>query len=423
MEILAPCGGTESFTAAINAGTDAVYLGLNKFSARGNATNFTFDELESVIRQSRLYGVKLYLALNTLIFDDELTLLREYIGQAVEMGIDAVIVQDLGVASIVKRISPHTRLHASTQMTTTTVEGANALQKLGFTRVVLARELSREEIRGICNKSSIETEVFVHGAHCVSVSGQCYMSSILGGSIYRSGNRGMCAQPCRLDFCERDKNVHYALSLKDLSLIRHIGELKEMGVTSIKIEGRMKRPEYVAATVEAFRATLDGLNPDIDLLGRVFSRGGFTDGYFTGNCSNANMLGSRTKEDVTATAEAIREIKARSLKSPYKRYTVYFNLIIKENKPTKCIVRTNDISVTVIGAVPEKALNKSTTEDFIKAQMLKLGGTIFLAGGIECDIEPGLMLKTSQINGIRREALQKLSDEIIKIKEHYDKSP
>jgi putative protease len=293
MEILAPCGSIESFNMAVDVGANAVYLGLKRFSARGNAANFDFDELKRVVEQSRLYGVKVYLALNILVFDDEFEELREYIKNSVN-SIDAIIVQDLGVAAAIKEINPEMRLHASTQMTVTSVEGAKLLKGLGFSRVVLARELTRDEIRLICKESGIETEVFVHGAHCASVSGQCYMSSLQGGSIARSGNRGMCAQPCRLDLADGDRR--YALSLKDLSLIRHIGELREMGVTSLKIEGRMKRPEYVAVAVDACRKALDGEEPDMELLEKIFSRSGFTDGYFTRSLGGG-MYGIRTEED------------------------------------------------------------------------------------------------------------------------------
>jgi putative protease len=402
-EILAPAGNMQSFQAACYAGADAVYLGLDRFSARGSADNFRFDELKQVVMQSRLFGVKVYLALNTLVFDDELPDLREYVKNAASCGINAVIVQDFGVAAAVRESAPEIQLHASTQMTVNSVEGARLLKNLGFSRVVLARELKQNEVRRITAQSGIETEIFVHGAHCVSVSGQCYMSSLMGGSIARSGNRGMCAQPCRLDF--RDGDNHYALSLKDLSLIGHIGQLTQMGVTSLKIEGRMKRPEYVAAAVDACRTALAGEPADMKLLADVFSRSGFTDGYFTGNY--ADMLGVRTKEDVLAAGEVLQKIKNR-FKTPVKRYDVDFDVRVKADS-TVCITRAKGLTVTVAGDVAQKAVTKSIDGDFVKMQMSKLGGTIFSLNSFECEVEPGLSLSASQINRLRRESIEQIS--------------
>jgi putative protease len=408
IEILAPAGNAESFDAALNAGADAVYLGLRRFSARNNAANFSPDELAQAVKKARLYGVRVYLTLNTLAFDDEMPQIREYICNAAECGISAVITQDLGVAAAVRRVG--LPLHASTQMTVTSVEGAMRLKEWGFTRVVLARELTGEEIRRITAQSGIETEVFVHGAHCASVSGQCYMSVLFGG---RSGNRGDCAQPCRLDF--RRKEQSYALSLKDLSLIPHITELAEMGVASLKIEGRMKRPEYVAAAVGACYAARAGETPDLRLLEAVFSRSGFTDGYFTGNYHN--MPGIRTKDDVIATSGSLAEI--RSLyKTPLKRRRVNFFVKITSNSVI-CRAQTGDLSVTVTGAPAEPALTRAVTEDFVKEQMLKLGGTIFTANEVTVDLEPNLFISAQNMNKLRRMAVESLSERLI----NHDKSP
>ncbi|MCL2071409.1 MAG: U32 family peptidase [Oscillospiraceae bacterium] len=420
IEILAPCGNAESFTAAVNAGANAVYIGLKQFSARGNADNFSFEELAEAVRQCRLCGVKLYLAMNTLVFDDEFRLLHEYIrkvGNCDELTVDAIIVQDLGVVAAIREINPHIPIHASTQMSVTSVSGVKVLGELGFSRVVLARELSREEIARICRECEVEVEVFVHGAHCVSVSGQCYMSGILGtgdSSKRRSGNRGICAQPCRLEFSSDDSE--HALSLKDLSLIQHIGELREMGVASIKIEGRMKRPEYVFAAVDACKKALNGDIPDMALLCDLFSRNGFTDGYYIGDYSG--MGGVRTKKDVLITAEALgMENIQKRLKTPYKRYSVDFHLQIKRDLPTQCsaltVAANTEVKVAVTGEVPENSVRRSITSDLAKSQLAKLGGTVFEAGNIECEIETGLTLKTSQLNQLRREVVENLSEKII----------
>jgi putative protease len=395
----------ESFRAACNAGADAVYLGLDRFSARANAENFGLDELGAVIDQSRLFGMRVYLALNTLVYDHE-TEQVEYIINSVASrarGVDAVIVQDLAVAELAKRAG--IPIHASTQMTVTTVEGARLLKSLGFKRVVLARELSREQIRRIVSESGIEVEVFVHGAHCVSVSGQCYMSAFLGG---RSGNRGSCAQPCRLDY--RDENGgNFALSLKDLSLIPHISELREMGVTSCKIEGRMKRPEYVACAVDACRAALDGETPDMELLRGVFSRSGFTDGYYIGDYSD--MQGVRTKEDVLASDKASEQVRSL-FRKPRKRCKIDFRVRITADS-TACTVTARGLTVQVVGDVPEKAVNRSITADLVKQQFGKLGGTIFEAGITDVEVDADLSLTVSQINNLRRESIQRISKEII----------
>jgi len=265
----------------VQAGADAVYLGAGKFSARAFAANFDDSELTSAIKYAATANVKVYLAVNTLMTDRELAEALDIVGQAYDAGAAAFIVQDLGLASMIKRQHPGAVLHASTQMTAATLKDVNALGSLGFRRVVLARELSREQIREIAANTTVELEVFVHGALCSSYSGQCLISSFIGG---RSANRGKCAQPCRLPYKSASKSG-VLLSLKDLCLVDYVGELAEMGVTSLKIEGRMKGEDYVRAVVGAYRAVLDG-NPLSEkqkksMLG-VFDRGGYTDGYYTG---------------------------------------------------------------------------------------------------------------------------------------------
>ena len=266
-EILAPCGGEEHLPAALNTGADAVYLGVTAFSARRNARNFTFEQLSEAVRECRISGVRVYVTLNTLVFDDEMKELACAAERIAETGADGVIVQDLGAAKVIHEAAPELRLHASTQMTVTSPSGAEFARKHGFTRVVLARELSRDEIADIIARVDIETEVFVHGALCVCTSGQCLMSAMYGG---RSGNRGLCAQPCRLPYGFDGKADGHPLSLKDMSLAEHLHELQEMGVACLKLEGRMKRPEYVYTVTNVYaRALREGREPTAEELRRM----------------------------------------------------------------------------------------------------------------------------------------------------------
>ena len=274
LELLAPAGSPEAVRAAVCAGADAIYLGYGRFNARRNAKNFTDEEFADAVDYCLLRGVRVFLTLNTLLTDRELPQWLHSLDAVAAAGVDGVLVQDLGLAKIIRQRYPTLPLHASTQMTIHNLAGARLLEEMGFAQVVLARELSKEEIAAICAGTSLRCEVFVHGALCMSVSGQCYLSSVLGE---RSGNRGRCAQPCRLDFKSHGRG--YALSLKDLTLTDRLRELEALGVASFKIEGRLKRPEYVAAAVTACRQSLAGEVPDLETLQSVFSRSGFTDGY------------------------------------------------------------------------------------------------------------------------------------------------
>jgi len=287
-ELLAPSGNTKTLKAAIQAGADAVYLGAGKFSARANATNFDGNELTAAIQYANSAHVKVYLAINTLMTDRELADALNIVSQAYHAGAAAFIVQDLGLARLIKQNHPNAVLHASTQTTAQTLEDINILGSLGFKRVVLARELSRNQIKEIATNTTVELEVFVHGALCSSYSGQCLMSSFIGG---RSANRGKCAQPCRLPY-KSAKKSGVLLSLKDLCLIDYISELADMGVASLKIEGRMKGEDYVRAVVGAYRSVLDGKalsEKQKKAMLNVFDRGGYTDGYYTNNKANMYM--------------------------------------------------------------------------------------------------------------------------------------
>lgn len=332
-EILAPAGSMESLTAAVRCGADAVYIGAKRYSARASAQNFDKQELEKAVYYCHARGVKVYLALNTLLTDDEMDDAAETVKEACSLPVDAVIVQDIGLASFIRSACPSLRLHGSTQMSIHTPQGAKELYRQGFSRVVLARELSKEEIAEIAESCPIELEVFVHGALCMSVSGQCYFSSLLGG---RSGNRGQCAQPCRLPFSVQGGTGH-DLSLKDLSLLHHLGGLRGLGVHSFKIEGRMKRPEYVAASVAAAKKAVSlGFLPyeDSKLLEQVFSRSGFTDGYY-GEQLGRKMFGTRTKEDVAGAQPALLSQIRAQYKDEKQRIPVSFGAPNKRGAPRK----------------------------------------------------------------------------------------
>ena len=333
----------EALTAAVRCGADAVYLGQKDFSARKNSQNFGEQELKEAVSYAHLCGVKIHQALNILVFDRELSRLKECIRLADEAGVDAFIVQDLGVARLAREFAPHIPLHASTQMAIHSPKGVKFAEELGFSRVVLARELSAGEIASIRESTSLELEVFVHGAHCMSVSGQCYFSAMLGG---KSGNRGRCAQPCRLPFSAVGKG-EYALSLKDLSLLSKIEELSRLGVDSLKIEGRMKRPEYVASAVTACRQAMEGTEPDYALLRSVFSRDGFTSAYFDSRLTK-DMFGTRQKEDVTAAAKALPLI-AQSYRTQTPLVPLSLSFTMEQNAPLSLTLSDGEHTVSVQG--------------------------------------------------------------------------
>ncbi|MCL2693966.1 MAG: U32 family peptidase [Oscillospiraceae bacterium] len=407
-EILAPAGSPESLNAAVNVGADAVYLGLSEFSARRKAKNFTEDELYEAAKNCRLSGIRLYLALNTLIYGDEIKQVREAVRIAAKARADAVIIQDLALLDIVREEAPGLKIHASTQMSITSVQGVKAAKELGFSRIVLARELSFGEIKIIteaCKELQIETEVFVHGALCVCVSGQCYMSLFFGGDgESRSANRGLCAQPCRLNFTT--ENTEYALSLKDLSLIDRIPELEAAGVDSIKIEGRMKRPEYVAAAVDACYKARKGEPYDAETLRAAFSRGMFTDGYYTGEISE--MRGFRCKEDLLLTEKTLKSLR-ELYKSSKKRRKLNINLKINSDKDIVCEAECDGVRAEAEFSPAQAAETRETTVADVVTQLSKLGGTIFEAGEIECTIDSGLFLSAARINEIRRRLVDEIS--------------
>ena len=402
-EILAPAGGEAQLRAAVLCGADAVYLGLRGFNARAGAENFDENTLPQTVGWCHARGVRVYVTLNTLVTDRELPQWLHSLDAVAAAGVDGVLVQDLGLAKIIRQRYPTLPLHASTQMTIHNLAGARLLEEMGFAQVVLARELSKEEIAAICAGTSMRCEVFVHGALCMSVSGQCYLSSVLGE---RSGNRGRCAQPCRLDFKSHGRG--YALSLKDLTLTDRLRELEALGVASFKIEGRLKRPEYVAAAVTACRQSLAGEVPDLETLRSVFSRSGFTDGYYTAR-RDLTMFGTRTREDAAASAEVLGKLSALT-RNEVGRLPVDMVLTMAPGEPATLAVTDGTHRVEVAGEVPQTALTRPTDEELARRALEKCGGTPFYLQNLTCHIGEGLVLPLSALNRLRAAALTALAE-------------
>ena len=406
-EILAPAGSKESLVAGVRCGANAVYLGGKALNARRNAGNFNNEELKEAVAYCHARGVKVYLTVNTLCKDGELSDAYELIKFALFCGVDAFIVQDIGVIKMIRECFPEARIHASTQVSVMTPEGFKALEDMGASRAVLPREMTAEEISEIRKSTDMELEIFVHGALCMSVSGQCCLSAMIG---QRSGNRGLCAQPCRLSF-SADNSGSFDLSLKDLSLIKRLKEIGSLGIISLKIEGRMKRPEYVAAAVTAIKKAIAGeYSPDDEkTLKSVFSRSGFTQGYFE-NKMNAAMFGVRQKEDVVAAKPVLKELShLYDNENPLVPMDMAFECL----KDKHVVLRASALGkrAEVTGDIPETAINKPMTEDGLRERLSKLGGTQFYAESVKITLDEGLIVPASKINALRREAVEKLSAE------------
>ncbi len=409
IEILSPAGGPDSVIAAVRSGADAIYIGAKTFSARAGAHNFDEEEMRECVRYCHERGVKVHLALNTLIFDDEMETALALARSAAKADIDALIIQDIGLVSLIKKAIPELPLHASTQMTVHTPYGAKALYEMGFERVVVSRELSLEEIREIhesCPK--VELEAFVHGALCMCVSGQCYFSAMLGG---RSANRGMCAQPCRLPM--RFEGNDHALSLKDNGSLHYLRELQKIGVASAKIEGRMKRPEYVAAATTAAKEARDmgEIRPETqEKLRSVFSRTGFTDGYLSGK-RGEEMFGYRRKDDVvTADSQLLKELRL-SYKDEAQRVAVSFRLTVKAGERMTLSADDGERVVTVESAeVAEIAKNLPLSRERAEQSLRKTGNTPYQITEIITDLDGKAAVSAAALNALRREALDRLSE-------------
>lgn len=396
--ILAPAGGFGAVTAAVRCGADAVYLGAKNFNARRNAENFDDVALPETVRFCHERGTKVFVTVNTLVRDHEMDALVEEADAIADSGADAVILQDPAVMRLFRDRYPALPRHASTQTAVHNLDGALYLQDLGCKTIVLARELTLSEMEKIASwLTTAEAEAFVHGAHCMSVSGACYLSAMLGG---RSGNRGLCAQPCRLDWhCGAGDHV---LSLKDMSLLRHAREMAEAGITTFKIEGRMKRPEYVAAVVTACRKALAGEPYDEDTLRAVFSRSGFTDGYLMGK-RDRTMFGYRTREDVQSADKVLRSLSALYDKeTPRIGVSMAFSLT---ETGSSLVVSDGENVQTVAGGAPEYAQKRALDAASAEKNLVKTGGTPFYVTDFSADIAAGRILPASALNALRREAL------------------
>lgn len=416
-ELLAPAGSFEALVAAVAAGADAVYVGGSAFGARAYAKNFNNEELLRAVRYCRLNGVKLYVTVNTLVNDLEMRELSDYAAYLYEIGVDAVIVADLGVIKEIRRRVPKLEVHASTQCSVHNVKGAEVVASLGCERVVPARELSLENIKIMVEKSPIEVEIFLHGALCVCHSGQCLMSSLVGG---RSGNRGECAQPCRLPY-----NGKHPLSLKDLSLAAHIPEIIDSGVSSLKIEGRMKSPTYVYGVTRIYRRLLDegraANEAEERELRRIFSRDGFTDGYFVGNTRDG-MTGVRSDADKES-SKAIDELKLE-----IKKHAVKARVELKLGEPAKMTLYSDLKSVTVTGDAPDVARNAPLTEEAVKSRLSKMGNTLLSLdeADIEIVLDEGINMSPASLNALRRAAAEEFescSRDACDINEPYKFTP
>jgi len=397
MEILSPAGNLEAAKAAIAGGCDAIYLGAKAFSARAGAQNFDDSELIQVIDLAHAYGVRIHMAINTIIADKEMQDALDLACKAYSLGVDALIVQDVGFAGLVHQNLPDMPLHASTQMTVHTLEGVKKVAEMGFSRAILARELSIKEIAHIVKHAPIEVECFIHGALCMSVSGQCYLSAAIGG---RSGNRGRCAGTCRLPFSKTGQKGRYDLSLKDLCAIEQIRLLDQMGVASVKIEGRLKRADYVYQVTKSCREALDSSTPpDKKLLADLFSRSGFTDGYFTGKIDDS-MFGVRSEQDVKNTRATTLQMK------DVKKVPVEMHFSLDETAVLRVTDYTHEVEVTAPAA---KAEGMPISHLKIMASLEKLGGTPYISESA-CAVSTGVhTMSVSQINAMRREAIQKLT--------------
>ena len=425
LELLAPAGSLKTLKAVIHAGADAVYLGGSMFGARAYANNFNEEELLEAIRFGHIHGRKIILAVNTLLKEYELGQLYDYLHPYYEAGLDAVIVQDMGVMEFIKTHFPNLPIHTSTQMTITNVEGARLLKEQGVERVVTAREMSLEEIQRIHDEVGVELESFIHGALCYCYSGQCLFSSIIGG---RSGNRGRCAQPCRLSYevlqGEKSLTGHHAtpiLSLKDMCTLPFLYELADHGVYSFKIEGRMKTPEYAAGVVSIYRKYMDSYldgsripveKKDIRALLELGNRGGFTNGYYYHHNDSDMLSGesaSHNKSEGVLQDNIRREYVDTELKEKIKG-----KLILNKECPAKIEVQYGKIKVSYQGDMVLVAQNRPLTKEVVTEKVTKTGNTPFVFEKLEVTMDDDIFMPVNQLNQLRRGALEALEEALLK---------
>ena len=406
LELLAPAGSMEALRAAVQNGANAVYLGCGQFNARQSAKNFTPQTLTEAVKYCHVRGVAVHLTLNTLVSDKETPELIELIRVAASSDVDAFIVQDLGVVRLCSQIAPHIPIHGSTQMSVHNLPGVLLCAAMGLKRVVLSRELSREEIRYITANSPIEIEVFAHGALCMGYSGQCYLSAAIGG---RSGNRGRCAQPCRQSYGYGRHQDKHPLSLKDNCLVHYLREMAEMGVASLKLEGRMKRPEYVAAVTGVYRKAIDEgvVTPGMmSLLRTAFNRQGFTDGYYMGH-TGPEMFGIRDeKSDDEKWCKQIRQ-SYEGVENSLVPITLHAQVTANTFRLTA--IDPDGRACSLEGLPPEPARVAELTPEVLRSRLAKTGGTPYFCQEIRVDMTPGMTLSAAAINGLRRDVLNQLT--------------
>ncbi len=401
IEILAPAGNMENLVAAVYSGANEVYLGVQSFNARASAANFSFEELKKAVGFCHARNVKVNVTLNTIIYDRELEAFKNTVKQIADCGVDAVIAQDLASAKIIKEVTPSIALHGSTQMAVHNLAGALLLKEMGYKRVILAREMTLKQVEEVTKNCGIETEVFIHGALCMSLSGQCYASAFLGG---RSGNRGRCAGTCRLPMSARGEKDDNHLSLKDLCAMEMLPALQKIGVKCVKIEGRLRTPEYVASAVDNARKALAGNRFDKQLLAETFSRSGFTNGFFEGKL-NKSVFGVRTKEDTRKTKATLPK-----LRELYRREGQYvpidFTFEMGEKESALTITDGDNIFTQRF-----EAQVCDTDKDFeksLRTSLEKLGGTPFYVRNAECNLIANKYIPLSAVNSARRQLVEKL---------------
>ncbi len=417
VELLAPAGNFQCLVAAVQSGADAVYLAGKCFGARSFADNFDNEELERAVDYCHLRNAKVYVTVNTLVLDSEMEQLGEYLVFLSKIGVDAIIVQDMGVIALANRIVPELPLHASTQMTIHNISGVEALKRYNIKRVVLSRELSIKEIKNIADNTDVELEVFGHGALCMCYSGQCLLSSIIGG---RSGNRGKCAQPCRLQYnINNDGKKAFYMSLKDLSSLEHLENLCDAGVSSLKIEGRMKGPAYVAAVVGIYRKYIDNpqkvTNADYELLDTIFNRGGLTDGYLTGKTGKEMFALDKPDNPYRMGSSALEKELLTVLNGENRKLKINGKIEIgKEKKPVFTVSYKDTEYIYVHDKMPEDAIKASLDAASVINQMIKTGNTSYEFEDIIADVEEGLYLAAGELNKIRRNALEEFEKVFLK---------
>ena len=420
LELLAPAGSMDALRAAVQNGADAVYLGCGSFNARQSAKNFTIDTLGEALKYCHVRGVQVHLALNILVGDREMQKVADLIRAAAQAGVDAFIVQDWGVVQLCRQIAPHVPVHGSTQMTVHSLAGVQMCAAMGMKRVVLSRELNREEIRYICANSPIEIEIFGHGALCMCYSGQCYLSAMIGS---RSGNRGRCAQPCRQSYGYSRWENKYPLSLKDNCLVQYLKEIEEMGVASLKLEGRMKRPEYVAAVTGVYRQALDGGEVTREMMQTLydaFNRQGFTDGYYTGRV-NRKMFGVR--EETGEDSDWLQAARQSYESGEKPLVDLKFRAVVTVDGSSLTAMDEDGHMCMSQGPMPQRAINLPLTGAALAQRVAKTGGTPFRCVEVKTRVDPGLMLPAAAVNAMRRDVLNQMTALRARREEHPVRRP